>query len=65
MKSRTELINSVRGLVKSMGARISGCSSFAFSQKAAAQIPEGVQETLQPLLHLIATLNDEIKTFDP
>jgi transposase len=64
VKSRTELINSVRGLVESMVARISGCSSFAFSQKAAAQIPEGVQETLQLLLRLIATLNDEIKTFD-
>jgi transposase len=64
VRSRTELINSVRGQVKSMGARISGCSSFAFSQKAAAQIPEGVQETLQPLLRLIAMLNDEIKTFD-
>jgi transposase len=64
VKSRTELINSVRGLVKSMGARVSGCSSFAFSQKAAAQIPEEVQETLQPLLRLIAALNDGIKTFD-
>jgi transposase len=64
VKSRTELINSVRGLVKSLGARISGCSSFAFSQKAAAQIPDGVQETLQPLLRQIATLNDEIKIFD-
>lgn len=64
VKSRTELINSVRGLVKSMGARVSGCSSFAFSQKAATQIPEEVQETLQPLLRLISTLNDEIKVFD-
>src|ERR1022692_1070370 len=63
VKSRTELINSVRGLVKSMGARVSGCSSFAFSQKAAAQIPEEVQETLQPLLRLIATLSEEIKVF--
>jgi transposase len=64
VKSRTELINSVRGLVKSMGARVTGCSSVAFSQKAAAEIPEEVQETLQPLLRLIATLSDEIKTFD-
>src|ERR1039457_2424773 len=64
VKSRTELINSVRGLVKSMGARVSGCSSDAFSQKAATQIPEGVRETLQPLLRLIATLSEEIKVFD-
>ena len=64
VKSRTELINSVRGLVKSMGARVSSCSSASFSQKVATEIPEGLQETFQPLLRLIATLNDEIKTFD-
>ena len=62
--SRTELINTVRGLVKSMGARLSSCSSESFSEKAAAEIPDEVGETLQPLLRLIATLSDEIKTFD-
>ena len=62
--SRTELINTVRGLVKSMGARLSNCSSESFSEKAAAEIPDEVGETLQPLLRLIATLSDEIKTFD-
>jgi transposase len=64
VKSRTELINSVRGQVKSMGGRVTGCSSVAFSQKAAAEIPEEVHETLQPLLRLIATLSEEITTFD-
>jgi transposase len=64
VKSRTELINSVRGLVKSMGARVSSCSSDAFSQKATTEIPAEVGETLQPLLRLIAMLSDEIKTFD-
>ena len=64
VKSRTELINSVRGQVKSMGGRVTGCSSVAFSQKAAAEIPEEVHETLQPLLRLIATLSEEITIFD-
>jgi transposase len=64
VKSRTELINSVRGQVKSMGGRVTGCSSVAFSQKATAEIPEEVHETLQPLLRLIATLSEEIKAFD-
>jgi transposase len=64
VKARTELINSVRGQVKSMGGRVTGCSSVAFSQKATAEIPEEVHETLQPLLRLIATLSEEIKTFD-
>jgi transposase len=58
------LINTVRGLVKSMGARLSNCSSESFSEKAGAEIPDEVGETLQPLLRLIATLSDEIKIFD-
>jgi transposase len=62
--SRTELINTVRGLVKSLGARLSNCSSESFSEKAAAEIPNEVGETFQPLVRLIATLSDEIKTFD-
>ena len=37
---------------------------MGFSEKAATEIPGEVGETLQPLLRLIATLSDEIKTFD-
>jgi transposase len=62
--SRTELINTVRALVKTMGARVSSCSSEAFWKKAEAEIPSELQETLQPLLRLIATLNEEIKSYD-
>jgi hypothetical protein len=40
VKSPAELINSVRGLVKSMGGRVTGCSSVVFSHKATAEIPE-------------------------
>ena len=64
VESRTKLISAVRGLVKSMGGRVSSCSSVGFSRKAAAEIPKEVEETLQPLLRLIAMLSDEIKTFD-
>ena len=62
--SRTELINTVRALVKTMGARLSSCSSEAFAKKAELDIPNELRETLQPLLRLIATLNDEIKSYD-
>ena len=64
VESRTKLISTVRGLVKSMGARVSSCSSVGFSRKAAAEIPEELRETLQPLLRLIATLSEQIKTYD-
>ncbi|HEY4046407.1 MAG TPA: IS110 family transposase [Acidobacteriaceae bacterium] len=62
--SRTELINTVRGLVKTMGARLCSCSSFVFSKRVESEIPEELRETLQPLLRLITRLNDEIKVFD-
>ena len=64
VESRTKLISAVRGLVKSLGARLSSCSSDAFSKKAAAEIPDDVRETFQPLLRLVANLSDEIKLYD-
>jgi transposase len=62
--SRTELINTVRGLVKTMGAKLSSCSSVVFSKRVEAEIPDEVRKTLQPLLRLIATLSIEIETYD-
>ncbi len=64
VESRTKLISTVRGMVKTMGARVQGCSSVSFSAKAADQIPPEVRETLQPLLRLIQTLSEEIKSYE-
>ena len=64
VESRTKLISTVRGMVKTMGARLPGCSSVSFSQKSADQIPHEVRETLQPLLRLIQTLSEEIKGYE-
>jgi transposase len=64
VESRTKLISTVRGMVKTMGARLAGCSSVSFSEKAADQIPHEVRVTLQPLLRLIQTLSEEIKSYE-
>jgi transposase len=64
VESRTKLISTVRGMVKTMGARVQGCSSVSFSGKAADQIPAEVRETLEPLLRLIQTLSEEIKSYE-
>ena len=64
VESRTKLISTVRGMVKTMGARVRGCSSVSFSVKAADQIPPEVRETLEPLLRLIQTLSEEIKSYE-
>jgi transposase len=62
--SRTKLISTVRGMVKTMGARVAGCSSVSFSEKAPDQIPNEVRETLEPLLRMIQTLSEEIKSYE-
>jgi transposase len=61
---RTELINTTRGLVKSMGTRLPKCSSRSFGHKAEEAIPEPVRETLQPLLQLAEGLSACIAGYD-
>jgi len=64
VESRTKLISAVRGLVKTMGARLSSYSSDAFPKKVVAEIPDELKKTLQPLLVLIAKLSEAIKSYD-
>lgn len=64
VESRAKLISTVRGMVKTMGARLPGCSSVSFSRKTADQIPHEVRETLQPILRLIQMLSEEIKGYE-
>jgi len=42
--ARTKLINTTRGLVKSMGARLPQCSSRSFAHKVGDAIPAEVRE---------------------
>jgi transposase len=64
VESRTKLINAVRSMVKTMGARVPSSSSEAFSRKAAAAIPQQIRDTAQPLLDLISKLTEEIKCYE-
>lgn len=61
---RTELINTTRGLAKSMGARLPKCSAPSFSQKVEEAVPAGIREALLPLVRLVATLSHGIKGYD-
>ena len=61
---RTELINTTRGLVKSMGTRLPKCSSRSFGHKAGEAIPEPVREALQPLVQLAEGLSVCIAGYD-
>jgi len=55
---RTGLINTTRGLVKSMGTRLPRCSSPSFAQKVKDAIPVEVREALLPLVQFGAVGRD-------
>jgi transposase len=62
--ARTQLINTARGLVKSMGARLPKCSSPSFGSKVEEALPAGIREAVLPLTQLADALSDCIKTYD-
>jgi len=64
VESRTKLISAVRGMVKTMGARLPSSSSAGFAKKMSAEIPEQLRLTVQPLLDLIAKLSEEINSYE-
>ena len=56
-----------RGTVKSFGARLPKFPSVrlrAFTKEAAESLPEQLQENLQPVVEIIASLTEKIKDYD-
>jgi transposase len=64
VRARTDLVNHVRGAVKSFGARLPKCSTDAFGRRVAEAIPEELRPALLPLLETIKRLTDDIRVFD-
>jgi transposase len=61
---RTQLINTVRGLVKGTGERLRGCSAPSFARQAEAQIPQRLRGALLPLVSQIGSLSEQIERYD-
>ena len=49
MGARTQLVNHVRGAVKSFGARLPKCPARSFHKRVAAHIPEALSPALGPI----------------
>ena len=64
VKVRTMLINQVRGTVKSFGVRLPGCSTKSFARRASEALPQELKAALEPLLAVIADLNERIRSFE-
>jgi transposase len=64
VESRTQLINTVRGISKAFGERLQKCSVEAFTAKLASQIPAALRGAVAPVLETIDHLNEQIHYYD-
>jgi transposase len=61
---RTQLVNHVRGAVKSFGARLPKCPARSFHNKAAEHLPEALWPALKPILEQIGSLTERIRDYE-
>jgi transposase len=64
VSARTQLVNHVRGAVKSFGARLPQCPARSFHNKAPEHIPEALLPALGPVLEQIGSLTERIRDYD-
>jgi len=64
VRSRTRLMNAVRGMLKSVGLRVPAAGASTFPAKAHLCIPDDLKPSLIPLLETISHLNRQITAFD-
>jgi transposase len=61
---RTQLVNHVRGALKSFGARLPKCPARSFHNRAREHIPEALRPALEPILEQIGSLTERISRYD-
>lgn len=64
IKSRTALINHVRGIVKSRGERLPSCSAASFAKRCREQVPAQLNSAVEPVMSMIEQLNAQIRQLD-
>ena len=64
VSTRTQLVNHVRGAVKSFGARLPKCPARSFHNKAPEHIPEELWPALGPILQTIGSLTERTRDYD-
>jgi transposase len=62
--SRTQLVNHVRGAVKSFGGRLPKCPARSFHNRAPEHIPEALRPALGPVLETIRSLTELIRDYE-
>jgi len=62
--TRTQLLNHVRGTVKSFGHRLPKCPARTFHKRAKEHIPEALLPALGPVLEQIGSLTERIRDYE-
>ena len=56
--------NHVRGAIKSFGQRLPTCSPDGFHKRVVTHLPVELVPALQPIVHLIGQVTDQVKSLD-
>ena len=64
VRTRTQLVNHARGVVKAVGGRLPSCAAAAFHRKAAGAVPAVLRAALAPVLAQLAQVTRQIRTYD-
>ncbi len=64
VSTRTQLVNHVRGAVKSFGGRLPKCPARSFHKNAPEHIPEPLLPALGPILEQIGSLTERIRQYE-
>jgi len=64
VRTRTQLINAVRGLVKSRGARLPRCSAASFHKKALGELPATLRAVLEPMVVTAGYVTGQIRGYN-
>jgi transposase len=64
VRTRTQLINHVRGSVKAMGTRLPKTSTATFARRVAAWVPAELEAAVSPVLQTIEALSKQIREYD-
>jgi transposase len=64
VRSRTLIVNSMRGVAKSHGARLAKCSASSLHKKLESDLPAGLSAALEPARRALEALSEELKAYD-
>ena len=64
VRSRTLMVNHVRGAMKAFGVRAPSCTAGTFDAKTGEHVPKALRPAIRPLLAVIAVVTKSIARYD-